>query len=69
MDKPIFVECGCCGAKVEIHPSHAQYFILRLQLMRELHPEVGDEEPLEERRVAEAEEQLRLRFISPDPQC
>ncbi len=46
-DKPIFVECGCCGAKVEIHPHHARYIELRLQLIRELHPEVEDNEQLE----------------------
>lgn len=68
MDRPIFVECGCCGAKVEIHPHHARYIELRLQLMRELHPEVGDDDQLD-LNVEEAERNLRSRFISPDPQC
>lgn len=77
-DKPIFIYCDCCGAEVEIHPTHAKYHQLKFEILRELHPEVADDEPLPERRVHEmcehlspkqAEENLRKHFIAPDPEC
>jgi len=42
-DRPIFITCGCCGAEVEIHSTHAQYHLLKFELLRELHPEVPDD--------------------------
>ena len=59
-EKPIQFKCPCCSAVVLIHPSHPRYHEYRFELMRESHPEVADEEPLE------GCEQLRMKLISPE---
>lgn len=73
--KPIQFKCPCCSAVVLIHPTHPKYHEYRMELVREAHPDVADDEPLQERRIHEmcehlspnqAEETLRKRFISPE---
>lgn len=68
MDKPIYVRSG--NIEVEIHPSHPRYHELRLELIRESHPEVPDDDPLDgcEHLCKRAECDIRRRFISPDPE-
>lgn len=41
-EKPIYVRSG--DIEVEIHPTHPRYHELRLELIREAHPEVGDDQ-------------------------
>lgn len=46
-ERPIQVKCPCCSAVMLIHPTHSKYHEYRMEIMREMHPEVEDDEQLE----------------------
>lgn len=58
-EKPIYVKSG--EIEVEIHPTHPRYHELRMELIRESHPEVSDEDQLDL-----GCEQLAPRTLAPD---
>jgi len=63
-DRPIYVRSG--EIEVEIHPTHPRYHELRLELIREAHPDILDDDSCEHLTPKKAEDNLRKRFISPE---